>query len=318
MVSAPQISIIVPIYNSEKTLERCINAILDQSFSDFELILVNDGSTDSSSKIIEQYAKTDSRIRPIHKFNGGVSSARNAALDEARGEYILFCDSDDYVTREWASTAINGLICSDFIVTGVLTKCSNGKETELHPPVLPSKESCTKLPLLVEGLWEIPMFGWLFNKGFKRSIIENYKLRFNIDLRYREDVVFVSEYLEHVKTFTISDASHYIYYLPESDKNYGQDVTACAEQLFNSQIRIFNGDLSERICQLQFWTVKGAIVHHLLNKKRPSKQLLAIFKHFTKRLGNKLPLHSKITYSIIGNDKLFGIAKALVFLINRQ
>ena len=81
MVSAPKISIIVPVYNSEKTLERCISSILDQSFGDFELIIVNDGSTDSSYGIIEQYAKKDSRIHPIHKSNGGVSSARNTGLN---------------------------------------------------------------------------------------------------------------------------------------------------------------------------------------------------------------------------------------------
>lgn len=316
MVSAPKISIIVPVYNSEKTLERCISSILDQSFGDFELIIVNDGSTDSSYGIIEQYAKKDSRIHPIHKSNGGVSSARNTGLNEARGEYIIFCDSDDEVYLDWVYTAYNGLRCSDFLVTGIYTKTPDGHIQEVHPPTISQKDN-HNIPLLVEKLWEIPMFGYTPNKGFKRSIIEAAKLRFNVNLRYREDDVFVSQYLEHIKTFTITDTAHYVYYLPEANKNYNQDVTACAEQLFCSQLRIFNGNLSDRVCQLQFWTVKGAIVHNLLDKRRPSKHLLHIFNHFTKRLSKKLPLHSKITYSIIGNDKLFGIAKALVNFINR-
>ena len=93
----PKISIIVPIYNVEKYLDKCIKSILNQSFEDFELILVNDGSTDSCGVICDKYKKLDGRITVIHKANGGLSSARNAGIDIARGEYIGFVDSDDYI-----------------------------------------------------------------------------------------------------------------------------------------------------------------------------------------------------------------------------
>ena len=91
------ISIIVPVYNSEKALDRCINSILEQTFQNWELLLINDGSTDRSREICDEYAAKDQRIKVFHKTNGGVSSARNVGLDNAKGEWITFCDSDDEI-----------------------------------------------------------------------------------------------------------------------------------------------------------------------------------------------------------------------------
>ena len=94
------ISIIVPVYNVEKYLNRCFDSILNQTFTDFELILVDDGSTDNSGIICYEYKTKDNRIKVIHKENGGLSSARNAGLDIARGKYIGFVDSDDFINKD--------------------------------------------------------------------------------------------------------------------------------------------------------------------------------------------------------------------------
>lgn len=99
MRKKPKISIIVPVYNVEKYLERCLDSILSQSFNAFELILVNDGSTDNSYKICEKYSYNDKRIKLINKENGGLSSARNAGIEASQGEYIGFIDSDDYIDK---------------------------------------------------------------------------------------------------------------------------------------------------------------------------------------------------------------------------
>lgn len=96
----PKISIIVPIYNTEKYLQRCIDSILNQTFKDFELILVNDGSTDLSGKIIEDYARKDKRIKTLHIENSGQGAARNRGLDIATGDYIGFVDSDDWIHQD--------------------------------------------------------------------------------------------------------------------------------------------------------------------------------------------------------------------------
>lgn len=104
------VSVIVPVYNTEKYLEKCINSILAQTFSDFELLLVDDGSTDASGSIIDEYAKNDSRIRVFHKENGGSSSARNLAIKEAKGMYLSFIDSDDYVEPDFLAALTKPLL----------------------------------------------------------------------------------------------------------------------------------------------------------------------------------------------------------------
>ena len=98
-VNSPKVSIIVPVYNVEKYLHRCVDSILLQTFTDFELLLIDDGSTDKSVDICDKYALKDSRIRVFHKKNGGVSSARNLGIKKSNGVYILFVDSDDYLAK---------------------------------------------------------------------------------------------------------------------------------------------------------------------------------------------------------------------------
>ena len=107
------ISVIVPIYNVEKYLEKCINSIMNQTYRDLEIILINDGSTDSSGQICDKYKKIDERIKVVHKENKGVSSARNRGLDIAKGDYIGFVDSDDYIHPNMYEILYNNLINND-------------------------------------------------------------------------------------------------------------------------------------------------------------------------------------------------------------
>ncbi len=103
----PLVSVIVPIYNVEDVLDLCVQSLLSQTFSDFELILIDDGSSDASWDICNNYQETDSRVRAFHKDNGGVSTARNLGIEKSIGKYILFVDSDDYVEREYIETLVN-------------------------------------------------------------------------------------------------------------------------------------------------------------------------------------------------------------------
>ena len=99
MKEAPKVSIIVPVYKAEKYLQRCVDSILAQTFTDFELLLVDDGPPDSSGIISDRYAATDPRVHVFHKPNGGVSSARNLGIDNARGEWLMFVDADDTISK---------------------------------------------------------------------------------------------------------------------------------------------------------------------------------------------------------------------------
>ena len=124
------ISIIIPVYNTEKYLRRCIESVLSQSFTDFELILVDDGSKDSSPQICDEYASQDKRVRVIHKVNGGVSAARNDGLDIAKGEYVTFIDSDDWVEREYLQSLYDKRSL-DFVIGNFINEPS-GKKRKIN------------------------------------------------------------------------------------------------------------------------------------------------------------------------------------------
>ena len=115
MTSTPVVSIIVPVYNAEKFLRRCIDSILAQTYTDFELLLIDDGSKDSSGSICDKYAAKDERIRVFHKENGGVSSARNLGLDHAQGEWVTFVDADDYIEENFLKS-FEGNLDADLVV----------------------------------------------------------------------------------------------------------------------------------------------------------------------------------------------------------
>ena len=109
----PRLSIIVPVYQAKEYLEKCINSILEQSFVDFELILVDDGSKDASGTICDEYAKRDKRIRVIHKENGGLSDARNTGIKLANSDYLMFVDSDDYIEKNMLECLYKNIIEKD-------------------------------------------------------------------------------------------------------------------------------------------------------------------------------------------------------------
>ncbi len=126
----PKVSVVVPIYKVEKELERCVNSLINQSLNNIEIILVDDGSPDKCPQLCDNYAKQDSRIRVIHKENGGLSDARNAGLANATGEYVLFVDSDDYISSNACETLYsNGIENNLDIVVADAVKVENNKET---------------------------------------------------------------------------------------------------------------------------------------------------------------------------------------------
>lgn len=116
-MSNPKISVIIPVYNAEATLRRCVDSVLSQTFTDFECLLINDGSKDKSGEICDEYAARDSRIGVFHKENGGVSSARNVGLDNATGEWIAFVDSDDWAGEKYLES-FSEYLDADLIISG--------------------------------------------------------------------------------------------------------------------------------------------------------------------------------------------------------
>ena len=232
------ISIIVPIYNTEKYLDRCIQSILTQTYTDFELLLIDDGSTDSSGVICDRYVELDSRVRAFHKKNGGASSARNIGLDNARGEFIGFVDADDYVLPEFLSNFINVSRGEDLLVQGIIPDYSISSEYIIKKA---SIEYNGNIQDWMIGLSGREMFGALWNKLFKRSIIESNKLRLNETFRFLEDEEFLLRYLTLSKTVCSISKSGYVYLVPNWDKYNGAENLPVKSSMYKAVVSIFGG-----------------------------------------------------------------------------
>ena len=190
--SVPKVSIIIPVYNGEKYLGRCIESILTQTLQDFELILVDDGSTDASPRICDGFAALDPRIRVIHQQNRGVSVARNVGIDTARAPYILFQDSDDYAERTWAASLYERIKAhpDSFIMTNVwVGNENNHREITIHED-FPDYDH---IPL--EESKRIVVWAYVWNKIYRKDILES--VRFDESLSYNEDYLFNEEYIKN-------------------------------------------------------------------------------------------------------------------------
>ncbi|CAN7296368.1 glycosyltransferase family 2 protein [Paenibacillus sp. LjRoot56] len=204
------ISIIVPMYNVEKWIESCISSILNQSFSNFELILVNDGSPDKSGEIADEYAKKDSRIKVIHKNNGGLSSARNTGINAATGKYIAFVDSDDQVSTEYLSHMIqvaeenncDTVVCGyqtipnnvQVVPKYTLNKVVSGKELILSSSKVHSNNDLCFSPRFL----------------FNLNLMKKKNIRFNEKVLIAEDTIFNLEFLlESKRTYATSKILYY-------------------------------------------------------------------------------------------------------------
>ena len=210
----PKISVIVPTYNTEQYLPRCIDSILAQTFTDFELILVNDGSSDNSGKICDKYAQKDSRIIVIHKKNGGVSSARNKGLDIAKGEYITFVDSDDWIDADYINQFIQEKV--DFQICGyhqLITNTSSFKPDKTR--ILYSNEIPTSFD---NEFYKLYCRG-ILSKCFKKEIIDKHQISFNNKLRIGEDTLFILQFLCHCKSVRFISSYGYNYaFIYETNK----------------------------------------------------------------------------------------------------
>ena len=186
------ISIIVPVYNAERTLHRCVTSLVEQSYPNIEILLVNDGSKDASLEMCRGYERQDSRIRVIDKPNGGVSSARNAGLDVARGEYIMFCDSDDWVSPLWCEHMVRNHIPQNLTVCEIAWggPDAEAKDQQLSEETIVERNRFLQFSFVMCPPW---------NKLFERNAIQKSDLRFSGDLRLGEDLIFVMEYLCNVQ-----------------------------------------------------------------------------------------------------------------------
>lgn len=198
----PKVSIIVPVYNAEKGLARCVNSILNQEFRDFELILMDDGSRDRSREICDGYARADARVVVVHKENTGVSDTRNQAIARARGTFLQFVDSDDWLTADATKLMVRAaeetgcdLVIADFYrVVGEMVS----RKGDIDADQVIGREA------FVGFMMENPAdyyYGVLWNKLYRREIVKAHGIRMDAKISWCEDFLFNLEYVRYATTF---------------------------------------------------------------------------------------------------------------------
>ena len=208
----PMVSIIVPVYNAEQYLRRCVDSILNQEYTDFELFLVNDGSTDSSGDICEEYGDKDHRVIVIQKENTGVSDSRNLALDRARGKYLQFLDSDDWITPD--ATRLFVRAAEEYGCDMVISDFYRVVGERLSPKGDIEEEGVLTQEEFAAHMMENPAdfyYGVLWNKLYRRDLVEEHSLRMDTNINWCEDFLFNLEYIRYAKVFYALHAPIYYY-----------------------------------------------------------------------------------------------------------
>ncbi|MCI9617526.1 MAG: glycosyltransferase [Eubacterium sp.] len=209
-----KVSIITPVYNSAKYINKCIDSVLNQTYSNWELILVNDGSTDQSRSICESYSKKDKRIILVNQENSGVSVARNTGLDYSTGDYIHFLDSDDFLEKNMLERTLDKALENDYdlVIFGSNHLYENGKKMKRPETVM--KEEISEKAEIVGNLFVYG--GVLWNKLIKADLIFDNNLRFNTKLKASEDMYMTMHLVHYGTRFVYLNDKLYNYLVREN------------------------------------------------------------------------------------------------------
>jgi glycosyltransferase involved in cell wall biosynthesis len=214
----PLVSIIVPIFNAESHLEQCVDSLLGQSYSNLEVILVDDGSTDASGELCNLFRHRDDRVRVIHSENNGVSSARNMGIRASRGDFLQFVDSDDFVAPTMTAVLVSGHLTAkaDCTMTGYVEVDSlSGAERRYQwdgPGSFDRHSFLEAFPALRNGR----MINYCWNKLFNAAIVVESGLEFSVGMDYGEDQIFVLNYLSQCETIIVLSDTPYVHILNEN------------------------------------------------------------------------------------------------------
>lgn len=212
MIDRPLFSIIVPVFNNENFLYNCIDSMLAQTYTNFELLLIDDGSTDCSGKICDEYVEKDLRIKVFHTSNQGVSMARNLGLSVAQGKYINFVDSDDWVKPNYLEEYVEARIEYDYdIVYSEMIRVSENGTHWIKSLKEFSVRDKNNLSEALVYLLESNEFGFTCNKSFKRELIMSNELSFCKEFKLYEDAIFTAHYCLHINSIKLISSAVYYY-----------------------------------------------------------------------------------------------------------
>lgn len=267
------ISIIVPVYNSASTLSKCIESLLAQTYTDLEILLIDDGSKDTSGTICDMYTSQDARIRTYHKVNGGVSSARNLGITQARGEYITFCDADDSFMPD-ALSFFYDIISQynpDIIRTGYKKQFASGKEEEVKSDTLYVITDKEQMFVITEknNYW-----GFLWNSCFKSQLVKKHLLDESIS--WCEDHIYSIECMIDANLTIISPQITYIYNC--NDIQVLGNGTNLSQSMMNYK-KVISIALKEKEIKMRIYKSNNDVIKYI-NKTFESKMWVALYFSF--------------------------------------
>ena len=279
----PKISVIVPVYKAEQYIRRCVDSILAQTFTDFELLLIDDGSPDNSGAICDEYAAKDSRIKVFHKENGGVSSARNLGLDNATGEWITFVDSDDWIETDYLQLCLN------------LSETNNLDFLKFDLGGNYLKEQDSNQNINKDNLIEVLTINNFITKSFNYSVTSFIKkstigkTRFNELMKYAEDQLFIFQVLSNCNTCGYLHKRIYKYMINPNSATHSIDGTS---MLSSSKILLDFSDSNELFQKAIYETISSLIARSCFDDKvslQDITQILHYEKNFRPFSKEKLP-----------------------------
>lgn len=308
----PKISVIVPVYNAERYLQQCISSIIAQTFTNFELLLIDDGSSDESGNICEKYAANDSRIRVFHVKNGGASLARNLGLDVAVGEFVTFIDADDWVTSSYLQELIKDVDEQNVFI--------------LHPPVRVFENNNTKAEIeelncsTIEDKRFFIECGFLLfsephSKLFSLSVIKRYDIRFPEGVVVGEDGIFIARYLFYV--MNIKTRNTPIYYYRDSETSVQKKIYDSASewkayQLWKLELEKLCYQVRINFASESIWYILSFLLNRYMNSVAYDNKKSVLEKYACLR---EIPLDDKRNY---GKGMTGRFSRILKFAVNND
>ena len=273
-----KISIIIPVYNAERFLRRCLNSVLNQSYSNWECIIVDDGSKDSSPAICDEYVKTDSRFKVIHKENGGVSRARNTGLSLVVGEWVTFVDSDDEVKESYVQHFVEALKKNVYIYISGINIIHMHKSDK--PIIYPKNGVCGITDIFTKN--ELCRHGYACAKCYNLKELRTWGVTFNQQIKFSEDLLFILECLKYTDKICYIPTADYQYYIrgnSASNKIYPLNTEiACYTEIKKTilkissiyHINLWNMKNIGEIMSMLFARIRNAMYHlpHISSQRR--------------------------------------------------
>ena len=299
-----KISIIIPVYNVEKYLERCLDSVLNQSYKNLEIILINDGSTDNSLDICLKYAKKDNRIKLINQNNSGISEVRNKGLEAAKGEYIAFVDSDDVIDKDMFKTLYNNLLKYDSDISSCNYKIFHNKinfdKEEYYNKIFTKEESLKDI--ISNGV----LTNFLWNKLFKKELFNNIKFPKNM---IYEDMYVMPKIIEKTTKIVYTNQILYGYFQRENsyvnsfDEDKNKNYFLVINNVYND-LKKYNF-LDKELKNYKVFSIYSAFLQAAKSNALYSdfmKEKQKEYKKEFKYLNKKVKLKRKLLYYLLYLD----------------